>query len=120
MKTILYHNQNCSKSCAVYTMVSELAPHLEVINYLEQPPSKTDLKEILSLLKISAFELIRQNEPIFLQHFSGKQFSEEERIDVLVENPVLIERPIVIHGNQAAVGRPIERVLSLFQSSKRS
>ncbi len=114
MKTILYHNQNCSKSCAAYNQVSILAPDLDIINYLEETPSATELEHILSLLKITPLELIRKNEPIFLKYFLDKQLSDEEWVDVMIKHPILIERPIVIHGNKAAIGRPIENVLNLF------
>ncbi|MDD2982198.1 MAG: arsenate reductase (glutaredoxin) [Crocinitomicaceae bacterium] len=114
MKTILYHNQSCSKSCAVLAEMSKLTADFEIINYLENTPSKAELKEILALLSIPAFELIRKNEPAF-KKFENKHHSEDEWIDIMVSHPILIERPIVIHGNQAAIGRPIERVIDLFQ-----
>lgn len=114
MKTILYHNQSCSKSRAVLEQLSLLAPKMEIINYLETPPDKDALKNILAMLNISAEELIRKNEEVYLEHFSGMQLSEDEYLEAMVAYPVLIERPIVIHGNKAAIGRPINCVLNLF------
>ena len=95
--------------------MNELSSDFEVINYLENTPSKTELKELLSLLKIPAEALIRKNEPVFIQHFSKKQLSEDEWIEAMIDYPILIERPIVVHGNQAVIGRPIQQVLALFQ-----
>ena len=114
MKTILYHNQNCSKSCAVFDKMNELTPEFEIINYLENTPSKSQLKEVLALLGISAEELVRKNESVFKQHFEGRQLCEDEWIEAMTNYPILIERPIVIHGSKAAIGRPIEKVLKLF------
>ena len=78
MKTILYHNQNCSKSCAVLEKMTELTPDFEIVNYLENPPSKAQLIEILSFLKIPAEDLIRKNEPVFKERFSNTQLTEEK------------------------------------------
>lgn len=114
MKTILYHNQNCSKSRAVFDLLSELAPEMEIINYLENPPNSEELKNMLSLLNIPAKDLVRKNEPVFIEHFDKNQLSEDEWIEAMIKYPILIERPIVVHGSKAAIGRPIERVLDLF------
>ena len=118
MKTILYHNQNCSKSCAVLESMNTLSSDFEVINYLENTPSKTELKEILSFLQIPAQELIRKNEAVFMEHFKDCDLSEAEWIDAMLKYPILIERPIVIHDGRAAIGRPLERVIELFKDSK--
>ena len=115
MKTILYHNQNCSKSCAVLEKLDDLAVKYEVVNYLEKVPSKTQLKEILSLLNIPAEKLIRKNEAVFIELFQDKILTEDEWIEAMLSYPILIERPIVIHKNKAAIGRPIELALNLFE-----
>ena len=115
MKTILYHNQNCSKSCAVLEKMTELTPDFEIVNYLEKPPSKAQLIEILTLLNVPASSLVRKNEGIYQQRYAHKELVEEEWIEVLLKYPLLLERPIVIHGNQAAIGRPIDLIVKLFQ-----
>ncbi len=114
MKTIIYHNNQCGKSRASLEAIRNLDTEVEVIEYLKNPPSAKDLKSILKMLQIPAEALIRKGEAIFVENFKGKTLSETEWIDAMVQFPKLIERPIVIHGNKAAIGRPIEKVLELF------
>ncbi len=96
--------------------LQNLKVDFEVVEYLEIPPSAEKLKEIISLLGISPQELVRKSEAVFLEKFSGKSFSDSEWIEAMAEFPILIERPIVIHGNKAAIGRPVQRVVDLFNS----
>ena len=95
--------------------MGDLSSDFEVINYLENTPSKGQLEALIALLKIPAEQLMRKNEPIFVQHFSGKQLSEDECINAMIAYPILIERPIVVHGNKAVIGRPMQHVIDLFQ-----
>ena len=95
--------------------VQQLNSDVEVIEYLKNPPSEKELKLILNLLQIPAEALIRKGEAIFKENFKGKTLTESEWITAMVQFPKLIERPIVIHGNKAAIGRPIEKVLELFE-----
>lgn len=114
MKTVIYHNKQCSKSRLTLEAVKQLNAEVEVIEYLKNPPTARELKSILKLLQIPAEALIRKGEAIFIENFKGKNLTESEWIEAMVEYPKLIERPIVIHGKKAAIGRPIERVLELF------
>jgi arsenate reductase len=114
MKTVIYHNNQCGKSRASLEAVRNLDADVEVIEYLKNPPSAKELRAILKMLQIPAESLIRKGEAIFIENFKGKTLSETEWIDAMVQFPKLIERPIVIHGNKAAIGRPIEKVLELF------
>lgn len=114
MKTIIYHNNQCSKSRSSLDAVKQLDADVEVIEYLKNPPSASELRAILKMLQLPAEALIRKGESIFSENFKGKNLSEEEWIEAMVQYPKLIERPIVIHGNKAAIGRPIEKVLELF------
>lgn len=114
MKTVIYHNNQCSKSRLTLEAVRQLDADVKVIEYLKNPPSSKELKSILKMLQIPAEALIRKGEAIFTENFKGKTLSETEWIDAMVQFPKLIERPIVIHGNKAAIGRPIEKVLELF------
>ena len=86
----------------------------EVVLYLENIPTKKELKDILAKLNISAFELIRKGEAVYKEKFKSKNFSEEEWIEIMIANPKLIERPIVIKGKKAVLGRPPENVLSIL------
>jgi arsenate reductase len=114
MKTVIYHNNQCSKSRLSLEAVKQLDADVEVIEYLKNPPSDKELKSILKMLQIPAEALIRKSEAIFTENFKGKTLTEAEWIEAMVQFPKLIERPIVIHGNKAAIGRPMEKVLELF------
>ena len=114
MKIIIYHNNQCGKSRAALELVKSFDAEVEVIEYLKNPPTAKDLKLILKLLQIPAEALIRKGEAIFSENFKGKTLTDAEWIEAMVQFPKLIERPIVIHGNKAAIGRPIEKVIELF------
>lgn len=114
MKTVIYHNNQCSKSRNALALIKTFETSFEVVEYLKAPPNKETLKAILKMLQIPASELIRQKESIFIENFKGKLLSEDEWIEAMVQFPKLIERPIVVRGNRAAIGRPVENVLELF------
>ena len=114
MKTSIYHNNQCGKSRAALEVLKQLNLDFEVIEYLKNPPTAKELKLILKLLQIPAEALIRKGEAIFSENFKGKTLTEADWIEAMVQFPKLIERPIVIHGNKAAIGRPIEKVIELF------
>ena len=114
MKTIIYHNQSCSKSCAVLEKMDELCSDFEIINYIDNSPNKQELTTLLALLKIPAEQLVRKNEAIYIENYSDKQLSDIEWIETMIKHPILIERPIVVHGNKAVIGRPIQRVIDLL------
>lgn len=115
MKTIIYHNNRCSKSRETLELVNNQGDEVEIIDYLNQAPTEEKLREILRLLNhLPAEELVRKNEELFKENFKGKTFSNDEWISILAQNPKLIERPIVIRGNKAVIGRPPSTVLSLF------
>ena len=111
---IIYHNGVCSKCQGALELLQEKnIPH-KVRFFIAEPFSKVELKAVLALLKIPTFELVRTKEKLFIENFEGKDFSEEEWFNVLLENPSLIERPIVIKGNKAIIARPPEKLLSLI------
>lgn len=114
MKIIIYHNNQCGKSRAALEVLKQLRLGFEVIEYLKNPPTAKELKSILKLLQIPAEALIRKGESAFNENFKGKTLTEADWIDAMVRFPKLIERPIVIYGNKAAIGRPIEKVIELF------
>lgn len=114
MKATLYHDPSCSKSNAVFDLLTELGVHFKVVNYLEETPTKEEIICILAMLKISAEMLIRKNEIIFRQLYQGRLLNENEWIEAMITYPTLIERPIVVCGSKAAIGRPIDQILNLF------
>lgn len=114
MEYIIYHNPRCSKSRNAKKLLEENAIAPRVKEYLKNPPTKEELSEVLKKLNLTAKEIIRTNEEEYKTLFKNKTFSNEEWVEVLVKHPKLIERPIIIHGNKAVVGRPPERCLELL------
>ncbi|MBN1237699.1 MAG: arsenate reductase (glutaredoxin) [Gammaproteobacteria bacterium] len=115
MNAKIYHNPRCSKSRATLELLRERGVQPEVVEYLKTPPTRDELKSLLAKLGIGARDLIRKNEQAFRE--SGKELSapEDELIDLMVENPILIERPIVVVGDRARIGRPPESVLDIVE-----
>ncbi len=112
--TTLYHNPRCSKSREALHLLEEEGETLEIIKYLENPPSFQELKQVIELLKIKPIELVRTQEDIWKEKFKGIKLTDDEVITAMVENPKLIERPIAIKGIHAVIGRPPEKVLSIL------
>lgn len=110
----IYHNPRCRKSRETLQIIIDKGVDPQIIEYLKTPFSKEELKEILSILKLSAKDLIRKNEAVYKEQFKNKELSENEWLDILVQNPVLIERPIVVSENKAVLGRPPENVNQLL------
>lgn len=110
----IYHNNRCSKSRCGIALLEEAGKEFEVVKYLENIPSEKELKEIIKLLKISPIELVRKNEKVWKEEFKGKELSDAEIISAMVNNPKLIERPIIINGNKAVIGRPTEKILEII------
>lgn len=110
----IYHNQRCSKSRQTLAIIEEKGVQPEIVRYLETPPSREELISVLKKLEMQPSDLVRKGEAIFKENYKGKSYSEEEWLDILVQHPKLIERPIVVKGNKAVLGRPPENVLELF------
>lgn len=102
----IYHYNRCSKSRAALALLEEKGLKPEIRNYMEDAPSVAELKILLQKLQLPAEELVRKSEKLYKENFQNKKFSEEEWIEILAEHPRLIQRPIVIKGNKAAIGRP--------------
>lgn len=110
----IYHNPRCRKSRETLNLLKEKGVNADVILYLEQPLSKKELKETLNKLRISAVDLLRKGEKIFKEEYKGKSLTEDQWIDAMIKHPKLMERPIVIDGKRAVIGRPPEKVLELL------
>ncbi|GAA4824299.1 arsenate reductase (glutaredoxin) [Algivirga pacifica] len=110
----IYHNPRCSKSRQSLQLLEEAKQDIEVVKYLDTPPTKEELEDILKKLGMKPSEIIRKGEAIYKENYKGKDLTEEEWIDVLLEHPKLIERPIIVHGDKAVIGRPPEKVKELF------
>jgi len=114
-KVQIWHNPRCSKSRNALELLNEKGVDAEVIKYLETPHTKEDIKSLLKMLNISARELMRVKEDIYKELNLKDENDEEKLIEALVENPKLIERPIVIKDGKAAIGRPIENIVELLE-----
>lgn len=110
----IWHNPKCSKSREALTLLEEKGETFEVFKYLDTPASKEEIMLLLTKLGISARELMRTKEDLYKELEIIKITDEEKLIDVLVEHPKLIERPIIIEGNRAVIGRPVEKVIEFI------
>lgn len=113
-KIKVLHNSRCGKSRDSLKILDEKGINYEVIEYLKNTPSAKELKDIIKKLGIKPEALIRKGESIYKTEFKDKKFSDDEWINIMVKNPILIERPIIISGNKAIIGRPPEKVLELI------
>jgi len=110
----IYHNPRCRKSRETLALIEEKGVEPEIVFYLENPPSQKELKSLLGLLNMRPIELLRKGEKIYKEKYRGKELSDTQWIKAMVENPKLIERPIVVKGKKAILGRPPENVLELL------
>lgn len=113
---VIYHNPRCSKSRAVCDLIAGRALEADIIDYLKTPPSREELRTLLDKLGMKASELVRRGESVYQEHYAGKTLDEAEWIEALCRHPILIERPIVVCGDRAVVGRPPEKALALIDS----
>lgn len=110
----IYHNNRCRKSREGLAILEASNQPFEIINYLENPPSKEELVNILTLLGIKPIELVRKNEAIWKENFKNKELSDNDIINAMLQHPKLIERPIVVQNNKAVIGRPPEKIKELL------
>ena len=111
----IYHNPRCTKSRQTLQLLQANGIEPEVTEYLKTPPSPTELTAIIKLLGITPHELLRKNEDAYNENnLSDESLSDEQIIKIMHNNPSLIERPIVVAGNKAAIGRPPENVLGII------
>lgn len=110
----IYHNNKCSKSRSGLELLEKSGKPFEIVKYLEDTLSDKDLKEIIKLLGIKPIDLIRKNESIWKTEFKDKNLSDAQIIDTMARYPKLIERPIVINGNKAVIGRPTEKISEII------
>ena len=115
MNAKIYHNSRCSKSRATVAILEQNEVDFDVVNYLIEPPSELELREILNDLGMSARELLRKGESKYKElGLSNKSLSEDELIKAMHEFPILIERPIVRTEKGVAIGRPPENIQSIL------
>jgi arsenate reductase len=111
----LYHNPRCSKSRQTLALLEERGIEPEIIEYLETPPDAATISGLLGKLGVGAIELIRRGEAPFAElGLAGKEGDDAALIEAMVSHPILIQRPIVVSGEQARIGRPPENVLDIL------
>ena len=110
----IYHNPRCSKSRQALNLLISHNIEPEIVEYLKTPLSESEIRSLLDLLKISAFDLIRKGEEEYKTLFKDKNLPEEEWVQAMITYPKLMERPIVIKNKKAIVGRPPEKVIDLL------
>jgi len=110
----IYHNPRCSKSRQGLAMLQEADVDLEIIEYLKNPLTKSELEALLKKLNIPPIELVRKNEAIWKEQFKNKTLSDSDLIEAMVAFPKLIERPIIENGEKAVIGRPLEKISAVI------
>ncbi|EPR73659.1 Arsenate reductase [Winogradskyella psychrotolerans RS-3] len=110
----IYHNPRCSKSRQGLSILEESGKAFEIIKYLEEDLTSVELQDVIIKLGIKPIDLIRKNEAIWKSEFKGKSLSDNEIIAAMVNHPKLIERPIVINGDKAVIGRPPEAIKEII------
>ena len=111
----IYHNPRCKKSRAGLQYLKEKGVEPEVVEYLKTPLDEAELKDILVRLHKKPTEIIRTQEAIYKSDFKGKNFTDEEWVKILLENPKLIQRPIVVKGPKAVIGDPADEIEAFFK-----
>ena len=111
----IYHNSRCSKSREGLKILENSGKKFEVVNYLEDIPTKDELRNVISCLDIKPINLVRKSETIWKEKFKNSPLTDEELIDAMITYPKIIERPIIINGNSAVIGRPASNIDSLLK-----
>jgi arsenate reductase (glutaredoxin) len=113
---IIYHNPKCSKSRATLALLERRGIRPRIVEYLKAPPTAAELSAIVARLGLKPEALVRKGEDTYKAKYAGKALTDAEWIEAMVRDPILIERPIVVAGHKAAIGRPPERVLELLDA----
>jgi len=111
----VYFKPNCATcQTALKLMKANTKEEIQTVEYLVETPSQKEIREILKMLGMKAEQLVRKKERLYKEKYEGKKISESEWIKILNENPILIERPIVVKDGKAIIGRPIETILDIL------
>jgi arsenate reductase len=114
VKARIYHNPRCSKSRETLALLQERGVDVDIVEYLSTPPTADEIRRLLKLLKLEAFDLIRRSEPAFRDSGLDADSPADDLIALMAREPIVIERPIVVVGRTARLGRPPARVLELL------
>ncbi len=116
MTVSIYHNPKCSKSRETLALLRGHGVEPRIVEYLKAPPTAAELKAIIGKLGIQPEQLVRKGEEIYKTKYAGRTLTDAQWIEAMVKDPILIERPIVIAGRRAAIGRPPESILPLLDT----
>lgn len=115
MSVTIYHNPKCSKSRQTLALLAENGVQATVVEYLKTPPSSVEIGQILDLLGFEPRDLMRRKEAAYKENgLDDDSLTRDQLVDALRENPILMERPVVLSNGKAAIGRPPENVLSIL------
>ena len=114
----IYHNPRCTKSREALELLKAKGVEIKIVRYLITPPTYQELKDLLVKLNMRPMYILRKEEELYKKKFKGKYFTDDEWTKIMVENPILIERPIVVHRNKGILCRPPRRVLEFFQAKE--
>ncbi|MBE9565052.1 MAG: arsenate reductase (glutaredoxin) [Proteobacteria bacterium] len=114
-KVRIFHNPNCSKCRLTMDLLNKKGIETAIVEYLNSPPNTDELNEVLDLLGLEPRDLMRKHEtPYKENNLDNPDLTREQLIQAMIDNPILIERPIIINGNKATIGRPPEKVLDIL------
>jgi arsenate reductase len=111
----IYHNPRCTKSRRTLELLEESGHEPRVVEYLKTRPTATELAALVAKLGVPAEQLIRKGEDVYKSKYAGRSLSEAEWLEAMARDPILIERPIVVRGGRAVIGRPPENVRELLR-----
>lgn len=106
----VYHNPRCGKSRNCLAFLDDANQEYKIIKYLEETPTTEELTALIAQLNIDPITLVRQKEKIWIEHFKNKNLTDEAIIQAMIENPILIERPIIIKDNKAIIARDTDKI----------
>lgn len=106
----IYHNPRCGKSRNCLSLLTTTAIEYEIIKYLDNPPTYDELALLLKKLALAPMDLVRQKEKIWIDNYKNKALTDQEILNAMILHPILIERPIVIKGDKAIIGRDLDKV----------
>ena len=114
MKATIYHNPRCSKSRATLALLEERGAEIETVEYLKTPPSASEIRDLIARLGLEAADIVRTGEAPFRESGLALDSPDEDLIALMTREPIVMQRPIVVVGESARIGRPPEQVLELL------
>ena len=111
----IFHNNRCGKSRNCLSMLESSGKEFEIISYLTTPPAAAELQGVIEKLDIKPIDLVRQKEKTWIDNFKGKNFTDEELIKIMITNPILIKRPILISEEKAIIARDEEKIINFLK-----